>query len=240
MRPEEIDNANGDGNILSRGRYKISLKNIVGLFVGGTIASLAAFVLAKILGLSVFLTYIFAAAANSVWWIAGYQRRSSRLDWDSLQARFLAIDRKLMLLSVAGGLALSALPDVTSQILARSGVKLAEIPANAMIPGDLGQLSLAILVVVILAALAEELMFRGLMLDWLKQKIAAWQAILIISLFFALLHDNHLRAGLAGWIELGDRFLMGVGTSIIAIRGRSLRGSFVMHATNNLIACVTA
>jgi membrane protease YdiL (CAAX protease family) len=119
-------------------------------------------------------------------------------------------------------------------------VKLAEIPANAMIPGDLGQLSLAILVVVILAALAEELMFRGLMLDWLKQKIAAWQAILIISLFFALLHDNHLRAGLAGWIELGDRFLMGVGTSIIAIRGRSLRGSFVMHATNNLIACVTA
>jgi hypothetical protein len=114
MRPEEIDNANGDGNILSRGRYKISLKNIVGLFVGGTIASLAAFVLAKILGLSVFLTYIFAAAANSVWWIAGYQRRSSRLDWDSLQARFLAIDRKLMLLSVAGGLALSALPDVTS------------------------------------------------------------------------------------------------------------------------------
>jgi membrane protease YdiL (CAAX protease family) len=47
-------------------------------------------------------------------------------------------------------------------------------------------------------------MIRGLLLDWLKQELAAWQAVLISSLVFALLHDNHLAMGPAGWIELAD------------------------------------
>jgi hypothetical protein len=37
--------------------------------------------------------------------------------------------------------------------------------------------------------LGEELLFRGLLLDWLKQKVAAWQAVPISSLIFALLHS---------------------------------------------------
>jgi hypothetical protein len=35
-----------------------------------------------------------------------------------------------------------------------------------------------------------------------------------------------------------DRVLMGVGASILALRGHSLRGSFLMHAANNLVACI--
>jgi membrane protease YdiL (CAAX protease family) len=107
-------------------------------------------------------------------------------------------------------------------------------------PSGIDQLPLTVLFVVILAPFAEELVFRGLLLDWLKQKLSARQAILITSLIFALLHDNHLMTGAAGWIELVDRFLMGVGASILALRGHSLRGSFVMHAANNMIACITS
>jgi hypothetical protein len=41
MRPTEIENGNLGGNILSPGSSQISLANIVGLFVGGMIASAA-------------------------------------------------------------------------------------------------------------------------------------------------------------------------------------------------------
>jgi len=219
---------------------RISFGNIFGLFVGGVIASIVAFAVASLFGLSLHLTVLFSTGASSVWWIARYYRRSRRLGWDPLRTRFAAIDRKLMLASVAGALALSLFPDVAIWILRGAGIKIADIPTDAIVPSGIEQLPLTILFLVILAPFAEELMFRGLLLDWLKQKLAAWQAILISSLIFALLHDNHLTTGLAGWIELADRFLMGVGASILALRGHSLRGPSVMHAAGNIIVCITS
>jgi membrane protease YdiL (CAAX protease family) len=195
---------------------------------------------ASLFGLSLHLINIFSAGAGSAWWIAGYYRRSRRLGWESLRTRFAAIDRKPMLASVAGALALNVFPDAAIWILRGAGIKVVDIPDDALAPSGIEQLPLTVLFLVILAPFAEELMFRGLLLDWLKQKLAAWQAVLISSLVFALLHDNHLTMGLAGWIELADRFLMGVGASILAIRGRSLRGPFVMHAAGNMIACITS
>jgi membrane protease YdiL (CAAX protease family) len=44
------------------------------------------------------------------------------------------------------------------------------------VPSGIDQLLLGVLIVVILAPFAEELMFRGLLLDWLKQKLTVWQA----------------------------------------------------------------
>jgi len=184
---------------------RISFGNIFGLFVGGVIASIVAFLLASLFGLSLHLINIFSAGACSAWWVAGYYRRSRRLGWDSLRTRFATIDRELMLASVAGALALSLLPDVATWILRGAGIKLADIPADAIVPSGIDQLPLTVLFLVILAPVAEELMFRGLLLDLLKQKVGAWQAILLSSLIFALLHDNHLMTGPAGWIELADR-----------------------------------
>jgi membrane protease YdiL (CAAX protease family) len=219
---------------------RISFGNILGLFVGGVIASIVAFLLASLFGLSLHLINIFSAGACSAWWLAGYYRRSRRLGWDPLRTRFAAIDRKLMLASVAAGLASSVFADAATWILRGAGIKVAEIPADAVVPSGIEQLPLTILFLVILAPFAEELMFRGLLLDWLKQKLVAWQVVLISSLIFALLHDNHLATGLAGWIELANRTLMGVGASILALRGHSLRGPFVMHAANNLMVCISS
>jgi membrane protease YdiL (CAAX protease family) len=130
--------------------------------------------------------------------------------------------------SVAVGLALNVFPDAATTILRGAGVEIADIPDEAIGPSGIDQLPLTVLFLVILAPLAEELMFRGLLLDWLKQKVVAWQAVLISSLIFALLHNNHLTMGVAGWIELVDRVLMGVGASVLALRGHSLRGPFVI------------
>jgi membrane protease YdiL (CAAX protease family) len=140
--------------------------------------------------------------------------------------------------SIAGALALNVFPNAAIWILREAGIGVAGLPADAVVPSSIEQLPLTVLFLVILAPFAEELMFRGLLLDWLKQKLAAWQAVVISSLIFALLHNNHLMTGAVGWIELGDRFLMGVGASVLALRGHSLRGPFVMHAANNLIACI--
>jgi membrane protease YdiL (CAAX protease family) len=83
-------------------------------------------------------------------------------------------------------------------------------------------------------------MFRGLLLDWLRQRIAVWPTIVIISLLFASLHNNSLSSGLAGWLIFGHRFLLGVGTSFLAVQYKSLRAPFILHATNNGIACVVS
>jgi membrane protease YdiL (CAAX protease family) len=216
----------------------ISLGNIVGLFVGATIASIVAFLLALLFGVSPHPALLLSGGANDAWLLAAYDRRSRRLGWDTLRTRFAAIDRPLMLASVASGLALNTFPGVAAMILRGAGITIADIPADAMVPTGIDQLPLTVLFLVILGPLGEELLFRGLLLDWLKQKIAAWQAVVISSLVFALLHNNHLTMGVAGWIVFADRVLMGVGASILALRGHSLRGPFLMHAANNLVACI--
>jgi membrane protease YdiL (CAAX protease family) len=217
---------------------RISLANIMGLVVGATVASIVAFLLLLLFGVSVHPALLASAGASNAWFIAAYDRRSRRLGWDTLRTRFAAIDRQLMLASVAAGLASSEFPDAATWILRGVGIKIADLPNDAMVPGGVAQLPLTFSLGVILVPLGEELLFRGLLLDWLKQKVAAWQAVLISSLIFALLHNNHLTMGLAGGIELLDRVLMGVGASILALRGHSLRGPFLMHATNNLVACI--
>jgi uncharacterized protein len=216
----------------------ISLANIVGLFVSATIASIVAFVLVLLFGGSLLLANLVSGGASNAWLIAAYDRRSRRLGWDTLRTRFAGIDRPLMLASAAAGLASSEFADAATWILRGVGVKIADLPNDAIVPGGIAQLPLTISLAVILVPLGEELLFRGLLLDWLKQKVPAWQAVLISSLIFALLHNNHLTMGLAGWIEFVDRALMGVGASILALWGHSLRGPFLMHAANNLVVCI--
>jgi membrane protease YdiL (CAAX protease family) len=150
------------------------LADILRLAVGGIVAAFFVFLFARILGLSLFVTSLVSVGASSAWWIIGYQRRSRKLGWESLQRRFSAIDGKMMLASIVGAAAVIALPTALITFLGWAGFKITDIPAEVVAPSNVRQLPLAILCVVILGRLAEELMFRGLLLDWLKQKMALW------------------------------------------------------------------
>jgi uncharacterized protein len=218
----------------------LTLPAIIGLFLGGILASLVVFGLARLLGVSLYLSYLLSGGASGAWWIVGYQRRVRRRDWQSLQARFSPISGWSLLASIAGGAALNVLPESAAAILRRAGVGVAMLPPETLAPVDVAQLVIAVPFIVLLIPVAEELMFRGLLLDWFRQKMPARPAVLLGGAFFALLHDNHLGAGLGGWLLLGGRFLFGVGTSMLAMRDNSLRGPLIMHATNNLITCVTS
>jgi membrane protease YdiL (CAAX protease family) len=217
---------------------RVKLWDIFLLMIGAIIAEIVIVVSLQLIGPSSFLTIGVGVMVGGVWWIVGYQRLSRTRGWESLQERFSRVDGWTILASALGGLFLVFLPWGLVAILELAGIKIPDIPAQAVLPSNLRQLPLAIAGVVVIGPLSEELIFRGLLLDWLKQRMAVWPAALIISLFFAFLHNISFKNGIIGWIGFGVRFLLGVGASFFAIRYRSLRASFVMHATLNGCACL--
>jgi hypothetical protein len=159
------------GSSLALTSPRISIANIFGLFVGGVIVSIVPLALASLFGLSLHLSVLFRAGACDAWWVAGYYRRSRRRGWAGLRTRFAAIDHRQLLTSVAGALALSLFPEAAIGILRGAGLKVADIPADAVVPSGIEQLPVTILFLVILAPFAEELTFRGLLLDWLSKNL---------------------------------------------------------------------
>jgi uncharacterized protein len=206
--------------------------------VYGIIGAGIALLLARSLLTAPLYAALLAATVNSLCWIGGYQVLHSSRGWDSVSRRFSGTRGKILLAAVAGAVGLIILATAVSQMLTRLGVPMAPLPANAVLTGNLGQLPLVLLVVAVVAPLAEELMFRGLLLDWLRQKMPAAPAAVTISLLFALLHNNGLRSGATGWLVLGDRFLLGMATSFLALRYKTLLPGFVMHSSNNCLAII--
>jgi membrane protease YdiL (CAAX protease family) len=218
----------------------VKLRDIFLLLIGAIITEIATVVPLLLFGLSRFFTLIVSVLVGSLWWIVGYQRLSRTRGWESLQVRFSPVNGWIILAGALGGLVLVFLPWGVAEILELAGIKIPEIPAQPVLPSNLRELPLAIAGLVVLGPLSEELIFRGLLLDWLKQRMAVWPAAVSISLLFAFLHNIAFKNGIFGWIAFGDRFLLGVGTSFFAIRYRSLRASFAMHATLNGCACIAS
>jgi membrane protease YdiL (CAAX protease family) len=67
-----------------------------------------------------------------------------------------------------------------------------------------------------------------------------WAAAVILSVLFSLLHDNDFKLGAVGALAFGVRMALGLAASVFAIRYRSLRASFVLHATFNGVGCVAS
>jgi membrane protease YdiL (CAAX protease family) len=217
---------------------KIKLGDIFPLMIQVIIVEIVVVVLLQALKPSPFITTSLATMVGSLWWIIGYQRQSRIRGWESLKERFSPVGGWIILASALGGLFLILLPSGLAQLLELAGIKIPNLPPQAVLPSNLLQLPLAIAVVVVLGPLSEELFFRGLLLDWLRQKMAVWPAAIVISLFFALLHNLSFKNGILDWIAFGVRFLLSAGASFFAIRYRSLRPSFVMHAVLNGCVCL--
>lgn len=179
-----------------------------------------------------------AGTVNDLCWIGGYRALSAGRGWPRLPIRFAPVERRVAVASAAGAIALIVFIMAVAEILMTLGVKMTGTPDSGVSAGDLRQLPVAILFIVIIGPFAEELMFRGLLLDWLRQKIAAWQAMTLISVLFAALHSHSFGNGVAGWLALLDRFLLGMATSFLALRYNSLRPSVILHAVNNGVAAI--
>ena len=240
-----VDGAGGEPTAapgIPASRTIIRLREIVWLMVTSAIVQIAIFVPVQDLNASRFTIVNVSVSAGSLWWLVSYRRLARSRGLESLRDRFSPVAGRLVLVSALFGVGIKFLPLVLLAVLSLVGVELGDLdfPAQALIPTTLRQLPLAIAGIVVLGPLSEELIFRGLLLDWCRQRMAVWQAVLVTSLLFAFLHDMNFKYGVISGIVFVARFALGLGASWLAIRYRSLRVPFVMHATFNGCACLAS
>lgn len=179
-----------------------------------------------------------SALVSSAWILLGYGGVVGDRGWEPIRTRFLPVDTRVLWASAAAAVGLVLLFALLTEILRSFGVDMRDSTPSPLLPDRPSQLPLAILVMVILAPLSEEVIFRGLLLDWLRQHVAAWVAVVVISFVFSILHFNNFKDSVVGWLAFSIRFLVGIATSILAIRYRSLRPSVVFHGSFNGFICV--
>ena len=223
---------------------EIRLRDIALLVIGGVIVGavlgVIAVAVARLFTPSKFVAGMLGGTAFYGSWLIGYKWLAKARGWDSLQARFSRTRPKVLLAAAASGLGLIVLLSAVGILLRWLGIDVVPLPSPDILPRNLSQLFFALILIAIIGPLAEELIFRGLLLDWLKRKINVWAAALILSVIFALLHNNGFKLGAIGAMAFGVRMALGLASSAFVIRFSSLRASFVMHATFNSIACVAS
>ncbi|MCC2671167.1 MAG: hypothetical protein K0Q72_3638 [Armatimonadetes bacterium] len=84
-----------------------------------------------------------------------------------------------------------------------------------------------ILIIGIIGPIAEEVFFRGFAHQALKRRLGLIPAVILSSLFFALIHGNP--------IALFPIFVIGVALAVIYERTGSLAAPIALHCTNNLV-----
>jgi membrane protease YdiL (CAAX protease family) len=99
-----------------------------------------------------------------------------------------------------------------------AGVATFKSPPDALMPSSIAELPIAIPFAVLLAPMAQELIFRGLFLEWLRHRIPSMGAAISLSIGFALVHNNHFKSGAIAWVIFSSRFLLGVAASYLALR----------------------
>ena len=207
---------------------------VAGGFVGILLGILAyGFTQSNFVGAFVFGMSLYGSFLLGYHWVA--QER----DWTSLRVRFAPVGAKPLVLGALLALALIGLVSAVYQGLLWAGIKVADVPSPLELE-SLKQIPLALLLIVVAAPIAEELLFRGLLLDWLRQRMNVWLAASILSVVFSLIHNNPFSSGAIGWLAFTHRFLVGLAASALAIKYRSLRPSLVLHATLNAAACLVA
>jgi membrane protease YdiL (CAAX protease family) len=219
---------------------RIRFGSILLLFFAGVLLSFLAWVMCAAYDAPPFARSLIALAVSGLSWIWGYQLLAEDRSWISLRARFSTVRTGVLWACAAGAGALILVLLVGVKILTWFGIELPELPSSDYSAGGLRWLPAAFVIVGIIAPAAEELMFRGLVLDWLRQKMPAWPAIFMSALVFALVHGIALHSGLSGWLQFGYRTAGGILMAYLAVRYQSLRPSFVLHATNNCFAVLAS
>jgi membrane protease YdiL (CAAX protease family) len=223
------------GSLASR----VRLGDIGWLVLGGFTAANLAYVFVSMAHGSRFVAVVAAVSASNIWYLARYAWLSPRRDWADLRQRFAPIDHRVLIGCVAGGAALAFGFAGFEKLLEWGGVKLADLSFPLLGLSHLNQLPAAVITIAIIGPLGEELLFRGLLLDWLRRKMRTWVAVVIVSVLFSLAHGIAIRSKLAGWLQCAARVLMGIIAAVLTVRFQSLRPSFVFHATINLIGVVS-
>lgn len=138
---------------------------------------------------------------------------------------FVAVPAGFLVALGAGGL-LMLLPEAMQQELTEKSA--------ALEPGTIGEALLLLLAVAVLAPLAEEIYFRGIMLRVFARHVSFAASAVLTAIFFALVHGHLFPVpGLSGLVLTGILFVIGILLALFARAGGSVRAPFAMHAAYN-------
>ena len=102
-----------------------------------------------------------------------------------------------------------------------------DLPESLTNPKSYGIFSLAVIVVALLPAICEEILFRGVVLNGLRTRFGDIASIFLSALMFALMHQN-LQ-------QLVYPFLLGSVMGWIVLRTGSIASSIIVHFCNNFL-----
>lgn len=160
-----------------------------------------------------------------------------------LPARFGSLTRRTAFIGIAAGataVLCSSVLEYLSDTYLHTDVAQDTL-SLPIIPHDPSQLALGLFTAAILAPLAEEAYFRGVLMGWFARHGGSGWAIAGSSLVFGLLHLKLFTpGGLGGVVITTELVLMGVLLGLAAARTGSLWASFLAHATNNLCAVLAS
>ena len=115
------------------------------------------------------------------------------------------------------------------------GTNFSDIQPRLQLIAPSGPLALNFVVTLVgaglLAPMAEELFFRGLIYRWFRSRFGCWPGVLISSAIFAAGHVDSIGV-------VASTFVLGMLLAAVYDRGRSLWLSIGVHAVNNSLAVI--
>ncbi|MFN2525430.1 MAG: lysostaphin resistance A-like protein [Actinomycetota bacterium] len=194
---------------------------LVGL-VGPLNVNLGVTIFVVILALLIYGCVCFCA------WLFVLKRRRVGLKDTGFQSVPLSVMFEMIPLGI-GVLVLNGL------VIAASRLLFTDVPtaAEQVVAGELpssGEFAALTLLVVGVAPLVEEFLFRGLLMRYFLSKMRASWAIVATALFFAMFH--------AVVVLIPTLFVLGLFLGWVAYRHNSIYPAIALHAVNNAVAMV--
>jgi len=94
---------------------------------------------------------------------------------------------------------------------------------------------LVLILIFIVVAISEEVIFRGYLLNKLSERLSVQWAVIISSLMFSMMHIGNSHFGLIGFTNI---FLSGMLLAMVALKDQNLWVSIGLHFTWNLTQAI--
>ena len=162
--------------------------------------------------------YLFGIRRRKYHWIAAGLRPISQ--------RWVAISIAIGLLAIP----VSSLVAVAVQYLLDLPLDNHQLPF--LLPEDISTAGMIMMVILVglIVPFAEELFFRGILYQWMRDRFGIWIGIIGSSLLFGIVHGE-IAVGAAA-------FVLGLILALVYERSQSLWPGVIIHALNNTVKIV--
>jgi hypothetical protein len=149
-------------------------------------------------------------------------------------AHFPRFGRFAVPLALAAGVALAFAVVPLLDYLPAETIREIETREQLLTPRNIPEVLLFTLSVVLLAPLAEEIHFRGILLPVLARRLRFGAAAVVTAALFSLMHGHiFMLAGIGGWALSGVIFAIGIAFAYAARWSGALYAPVAMHAAYN-------